>query len=209
MAGSFDASFDASFDSVAAVTLPVVGVDVPDHVAAALGRLFEQDKNKPYITGLVTAYVTPIQALESALWQLLTQRQVGTAIGVQLDAIGKLVNQARNGSGDYDYARYIRARISTNNSKGRFEDLLTIAKLVLNDTTLQIRITQEGAATIRMRVVGVISDTTAAILVSFVSIAAAAGVRLVVQWSVVATASALKFDIGPGLDVGNLAAAIG
>lgn len=191
------------------VPIPVIGTDVPDHVASALGRLFEQDKGKPTIVALVTAYVTPIQALESALWQLLTQRQVDTAIGAQLDALGKLVNQPRNGSIDTDYSRYIRARISTNNSKGRFEDLITIARLVLNDTTLQIVISQEGAATIRMRIVGVITDSTAAILVSFMAAAVAAGIRLVVQWSVVATAAAFRFDVGPGWDVGKLAAAIG
>ncbi|MBA3841166.1 MAG: hypothetical protein H0X39_00845 [Actinobacteria bacterium] len=164
---------------------------------------------KPFIAATLTAYVTPIQALESALWQLLMQRQVGTAVGVQLDALGKLVNQPRDGTTDADYSRYIRARISTNNSKGRYEDLLTIARLVLTDTTLQIRISQEGAATIRMRIVGVITDSTAAILVSFVAAAAAAGVRLVVQWSSVATAAAFKLDAGPGWDVGNLAAGIG
>ena len=170
-----------SFDT-ATVTTPVAGTDVPDHVAAALGRLLEQDKNKTNISNWVTAFVAPIQALESALWQLLTQRRINTAIGAQLDALGKLVGQGRNGAGDSDYARFINARIRTNVSRGRIEDLIAIARLVLNDALDVIAIAAYGTAAVSVRVTGdVVPDSTAAILISFLRDAHAAGVKLTLE----------------------------
>ncbi|MBA3841167.1 MAG: hypothetical protein H0X39_00850 [Actinobacteria bacterium] len=46
--GSFDSSFDSSFDRLVGLAgpltlVPVPGVDVPDHVAEAFSRMFEQD----------------------------------------------------------------------------------------------------------------------------------------------------------------------
>ncbi len=194
----------------ATVPLPVVGVDVPDHVAAALARLPEQDKNKTNIAALISVCVAPAQALESALWQLLTQRQVGTAIGAQLDALGKLVNAARNGASDADYPRFIKAQVSTNSSKGRIEDLLTIAKLILNNSAAVTVAKPEGTATIRVSTLNVaVTASTAAIVYSFLSQAVAAGVQLIYQWSTVAPASTFRFDVGPGLDVGALSSELG
>lgn len=202
--------FDSVVFDAAGLATPVAGVDVPDHVALALGRLCEQFKGKPNIASLLTALVTPTQALESCLWQLLTLRRPLTASGAQLDLIGKLVGQARNGSSDSDYARFISARIATNNSKGRVEDLIAITKLVLNIATIVIIVTRDGAATARVTTLNIaITDTVAAIVASFLQTAVAAGVRVVYQWSNVVPASTFTLDIGPGLDVGNLSSALG
>lgn len=172
----------ANFAKAINVPVPVLGTDVPDHVAAALGRLLEQDKNKTNIANLVTAFVTPAQALETALWQLLTLRAVGTAFGFQLDALGKLVNQPRNGAYDVDYVRYIKARIATNNSQGRVEDLIAIAKLVLNDSADLITIERRTVASVIVRVTGdIVPNSTAAILITFLRDAHAGGVKLTLE----------------------------
>src|SRR5690606_25505389 len=104
-----------------------------NHVAKALTRVLAQFKDKPNYRAVLTALVEPAQSVEDALQQLLLDRAVNTAIGVQLDALGKIVKQPRAGLGDEDYRRYVRARIATNRSKGTIADLLTIASLIVFD----------------------------------------------------------------------------
>jgi len=209
---SFDASFDASFDSgvTSTVPFPVVGVDVPDHIAQALARLPEQDKNKSRIAALLTSIVSPAQDLESALWQLLTQRFATTAIGSNLDSIGKLVGQPRNGLADVDYRTYIAARVSANRSSGLIEDLLKVAKTLINNTTAVITVAYGGPGTEIMRVTGITrTDAQGQALAAFEQTAVAAGIRIVVIYSSVVIASTFRYDVGPGYDVGNLATGIG
>lgn len=204
-------SFSAlSFSTgVATVPSPVVGVDVPDHVAAALGRLIEQFKNQPNIKALVSALAGPSQPLEAAYWQLLTQRTIYTGIGNVLDAIGNLVGQPRNGLSDSDYRRYLLARISTNDSGGLVNELLTIVKLVLNDPTATIVLKPEGTATVVIRI-GVIAVpvSVGTILSSLLDAAAAGGIRLLTEMSALAPGATFRFDTGPGFDVGGFAYAL-
>jgi hypothetical protein len=192
------------------VPLPVIGTDVPDHVAAALGRLLEQDKNKTNIAKLLTSLVTPQQDLESALWQLLTQRRITTAIGAQLDALGKLVGLARNGLSDTDYRVFIYVQIAVNTSRGRHEDLIAIAKLALQNTAALIEVKNQPVAQVVARV-GLITttDTLGSQLAGFLQAAAAAGVRVVTQWSNNSPGTTFTFDIGPGFDVGKMASTAG
>ena len=190
------------------VPFPVVGIDVPDHVAQALARLPEQDKNKPLIAALLTSIVTPAQNLEAALWQLLTQRFATTAIGSNLDAIGKLVGQARNGLADVDYRTYIAARISANRSMGLAEDLLRVAKTLIGNALAVITLSYGGPGTVIMRVTGITrTDIQGQALASFVQTAIAAGIRVLVIYSSVTPV--FRYDVGPGYDVGNLATGIG
>ena len=200
----------ATVTAVAGVPLPIIGTDVPDHIAQALARLPEQDKNKPLIAALLSSFVSPAQDLESALWQLLTQRFAATAIGSNLDAIGKLVGQPRNGLADVDYRTYVYARISANRSSGLAEDLLRVAKLIINNAAAVITLSYGGAGTVIMRVTGVTqTDAQGAALAAFVQAAIAAGIRVLVIYSLVIAAQTFRYDVGPGYDVGHFATGIG
>ena len=196
--------------SAPTVPLPVIGTDVPDHIAQALARLPEQDKNKPSIAALLSSFVSPAQDLESALWQLLTQRFATTAIGSNLDAIGKLVGQPRNGLADVDYRTYIYARISANRSSGLAEDLLRVAKLLINNAAAVITLSYGGPGTAILRVTGVTqTDAQGAALAAFVQTAIAAGIRVLVIYSMVIATQTFRYDVGPGYDVGHFATGIG
>lgn len=127
---------------------------------------------------LVTALITPFATLEAALLALLTQRGVDTAIGAQLDVLGKIVGQARNGLDDDDYRRYVRARISANRSQGVAEDLIKVAVLVLGNLAATIAVGTEGIATTYVNVTGItVTDGIANILLEFLQDAVSAGVR--------------------------------
>lgn len=181
MAAFDDLAFDDdAFDAlVPEVPIPTPGVEVPDHVLEAIKRLPQQFR-KPRIENVLRAFVGPSQPIESALWQLLTQRFITTAIGVQLDFIGTIVGQPRLGLDDDSYRRYIRARVAAHKSRGTTEELIKVASLVLLDIEVQIRVETQGPASVQVTLVSnTIPDGVAAIVVSFLRQSVDAGVKLV------------------------------
>lgn len=153
------------------------------HTDQALARLCQQFVGQPNIAALLTALTGTVQDVETALWQLLTERSVDTAVGVHLDAIGAIVGQDRNGLIDEDYRRYVRARIATNKSRGTIGDVLRIANLVLNDPAAYLEIDNQGAAAYVLRVNDVtITDDLADIMIDFLRDATAAGVRAILEY---------------------------
>lgn len=167
---------------------------IADHVNQALARLHEQHKGKTNIEALLTALTSPIQDIEAAMIQLLLERTIDTAIGVQLDVIGKIVGQPRNGLSDDDYRRHVRARIATSNSKARVADLIVVSRLVLDDPTTAIEVDQTGAAAVVTRLAGtLVTDTVAGFLMDFLRDTAAAGVRIHLQYLQAAEANSFQF----------------
>ncbi len=76
-----------------------------DHIQQGIGRLIHQWQDKPRVVGLLTSWLENVQQVEEVFDQLLTERSIDTAVGVQLDIIGELVGQKRlvtNGT----YLRY-------------------------------------------------------------------------------------------------------
>jgi hypothetical protein len=167
----------------------------------------DEDNN---IVKLLKGLLSPVQPLEEVLQHLKSERFIDTAIGTQLDIIGKLVGQLRNGMDDDTYRRHIRARIATHNSDGTVEDLLTIADLIVYDGDAHYVLKQEGTATARLRVDNIAIDATlGGILFDFIFDAKSGGVRVVVQWSEYPASQTFTLDTGPGLDVGHLSDDLG
>lgn len=155
---------------------------------------------------LIAALASSAQDIENCLQQLLLNRAVATATGVQLDLLGRVVGQLRLGLIDDDYRRYIRARIATNRSGGVTEDLIGIAKLIVNTTGAVYNVQPNGTATVVARIDGIaVTDSLGGIVFSFLQAAKSGGVRLVVQWSESVPSATFRLDSGPGLDVGHLA----
>jgi hypothetical protein len=154
------------------------------------------------ITKLLTALVTPHQSVEDTLQQLRTNRWIDSAEGAQLDLLGKIVGQLRNGLDDDDYRRYLRARISANISDGLVEDLIRVAVLIIDDDSITIEIDQQGMAAVVVRLSGALEATTAEILIKFLKLSVAGGVRVILEWSAVAPSGWFVWDTGPGWDDG-------
>lgn len=90
----------------------------------------------PNLNAFLAALLRPLQDLENVFFDVIRARFLGHATGVQLDAIGRLVGEARLGRlVDADFRRAIRLRILVNGSSGRPEDLISITRAWLGDET--------------------------------------------------------------------------
>lgn len=123
---------------------PVVVVDTDgtyvysgDHVERAVAQLIEIFR-KPRNGEWLAVTVGQVQELEDALWSLLTafDLDADSTAGAQLDLIGKIVGERRGALTDVQYRPALRARILTNSSNGRIEDLIGIIKALVPSATL-------------------------------------------------------------------------
>jgi len=110
------------------------------HVLEAINTLVEQFKNKPLIKSLVTAWVNQIQDIENMYYELRTERQLNNAVGVQLDGLGNIVGEKREGKDDDEYRNAIRVRILINKSNGTTENIYAVMKAFLNIDNVELKI---------------------------------------------------------------------
>lgn len=118
----------------------------------------------------------------------------GVGRGVQLDRIGKLVNQARGGASDAEYRPILRARIRANKSNGTPDDVINVF-LAMFAGEGSPEFTPGWVAQFTLRLVGVIMDplvVTAA--VGLLTSSTQAGTRAVLEWSTVDDSEMLICD---------------
>lgn len=96
-----------------------------------VSRFIEQFKNKADLEALTRIYLRQIQDLEDALFEIILERDLDNAIGVQLTTIGNIVQQPRTTSDDDEFRTAIRARIAINLSEATGEDMIKVAGLLL------------------------------------------------------------------------------
>src|SRR6266849_1566444 len=179
-------------------------------VKDAQDRLIQQYKRLK-LQNLVGSLATPAQDLEDALNQILTQRWIATAVGAQLDVLGKIVGQPRNNLDDGTYRLFIAARILVNKSSGGPEELYTILKTVLSSAaTLELRYFLPCEFTMTIHGVA-ISNDLATVLAALIKAARVAGVGAQLIWSTVDPSGTFTLDgtLSQALDHGALAEAIG
>lgn len=104
---------------------------VENHVELGLARLIEQYKESANFKALLTIYIQRYQALEDAIWQVITLRYIDTAFGVQLDGLGAIVNEPRGGLDDTSYLVVIKAKILILKSSGTGNQIQKILNLCI------------------------------------------------------------------------------
>ena len=73
--------------------------------------------------------------LENIFQDLLDDRSVDTAVGVQLDQVGLLVGELRNRRDDEEFRNAIKLKIAVNTSSGTVEDIIRVIKLLFGEET--------------------------------------------------------------------------
>jgi len=79
---------------------------------------------------LLATYTAEVQELEQAVWDVVRKRMAPYAEGVQLDYLGAIVGEARQGRSDDTYRVWIDARIAANSSLGRAPDVIAVLQIV-------------------------------------------------------------------------------
>lgn len=123
--GQYDTSNDPSATEFSGVRL---------HVPLALSRLTEFWRSKPNMIALQSDYAAEMQLLENAIWDVITQRLLPYAAGVNLNVLGAIVGQSRGGLTDPQYRARIQVRIRINRSFGRPTDVLEVLGMLSSDT---------------------------------------------------------------------------
>lgn len=104
--------------------MPVIAQKT-DYATQALSRLLGQFQNKTVITAIHAAISSEVQALEDMFISLQTLLDIATQVGVQLDGIGTIVGEARDGKTDASYRTALTARIAELYASGAGEDVIT------------------------------------------------------------------------------------
>jgi hypothetical protein len=194
---------DGSGGAVLSVTAGIS--HVANHTDLALARLAEQYRDRPNLAATLSAVTDQNQALEDALYDSHISTTLEGASAAQLDVLGRVVDQARQGLDDESFRHYLRSKIRLNRSNGTADDVYAVFALVL-PLGATMRLVEMPPAGFELQVFGAALDgATAAIFVGLLGKARAAGVGARLHWSVSAPASTFTLDAGPGLDVGHLA----
>lgn len=163
---------------------------IADHCDSGLAVLISQFRNKPRIEGFLCALLDSFNAAETATIDLLTKvLSIDQAEGAQLDIIGSIVTEPRNGRLDSDYRRYLRVRLAVNLSKGTYAELINVGSL-FTGVSSGWTIVLDGDGTFILFQPTAITDAVG--LQSRLEQAAPAGVRLVLQY--VPSGTAFRFS---------------
>jgi hypothetical protein len=108
-----------------------------EHVTTGLTFLTEQFKDAANVRAILRSYLGRIHELEDQTWDMLWAWTLDYAEGLQLDDVGAIVGQFREGRSDDDYRDAIRLRTRINRSKGRSSDMTDV--LLMLDPTAGYR----------------------------------------------------------------------
>ena len=95
-----------------------------DYTSLALARLASQFAESPKLRALLAQLVGPLEVVEGEADNLRDKRWIDTAVGAQLDGLGTIVGEGREGRNDDDYREALRFRVFINVSKGTPPDVI-------------------------------------------------------------------------------------
>ena len=100
----------------------------------AINRLIAQFKDKPKLEAFLNAVSNELQAFENASFELNSLLDIDTMEGAQLDGIGTIVVEPRQGKSDAEYRVALRQKIAANAGSGEPESVIETFLLVTGST---------------------------------------------------------------------------
>ncbi len=160
MTTAFSYILDVSSGSGGASPGPSEGgniVEITDVTAQGLARLIPEYLDTPRWQAWISSVLDSVQEMESAAADVWTNvLNIDDAEGVQLDLLGRIVQEARDGRLDADYRRALRVRVLVNRSQGRTEQLIKIARVFTSaddEVSAVVRVRDVLPARIEVRVI--------------------------------------------------------
>lgn len=149
----------------------------------------------------VQAFAAQIQSLEDATYDTRMLRRFDVAADQQLDDIGSIVGEARQGKSDVNYKTAIIAKINMNASCGEPERLIAALKALVTDA-VSVHYTEQYPSKVQLEF---ISDSDAASKYAYIQQVCSAGVLLIMLQEptgdlfTLSSSSASETDVATGL----------
>lgn len=105
-------------------------VYVADHRDRAKNTLMAQFRNRTLLPALAESVGQMAQTVEDIAFGYLLGMLLPFAIGDQLDKWGARVGEPREGLNDRNYRRFVNARILVNHSRGRWDEMIVLWRLL-------------------------------------------------------------------------------
>lgn len=122
-----------------------------EHEAKAKSRFIDQFKNKEKLAFAIASYAEQIQDLEDAAFEVIVERTLSSAVGVQLVTLARLVGAPVTTLVDAELRIIVQAQIAINLSDGTPEDLIKILALILSNSADEVfHITEEPTHQVRL-----------------------------------------------------------
>lgn len=102
-----------------------------------LDLLIQQFKDKPKFVQVLQLLTKQCEDIETAIFEFLNEFSIDTAVGAQLDLIGRLVGLNRNGRDDASYRTLLQIKVEINFSAGTPESLLKAAVALYDASNVQ------------------------------------------------------------------------
>jgi hypothetical protein len=125
--------------------MPVVS-QITDHADQAKARLTQQFRDRQRIRDLLDAFNAQTQDCEDEIFPLFQILDIDVMVGAQLDGIGEIVGQLRNGASDADYRIAIRGKIVINQGSGTPDEVILGYQFYTGSTLSSIDLSEEFPA---------------------------------------------------------------
>lgn len=159
--------------------------DTPvDHVAEAKDQVWNRFKKCPNFTALAKVTGKRFQILSNDLEDIRTVRDLDVANGANLDELGSIVGQDREGFSDLIYRTLIKAKTAANRSKGTTENLIDTALILRNSVIADIVYVELFPAAVQIDFLNSLETIQhQALIADLLFLTKLSGVRLVVTFS--------------------------
>lgn len=164
------------------------------HVEEAKDQLAQQFHGKAKLEALLGALIQQAQDAEDAAFSIHDGFNLDTAVGAQLDGLGGIVGEPRNGREDETYRLWIRARILLNRSSGKVGEIYDIFNLIIPAGTEPELTDYYPAAFVLSITGGALEPDLADQLSLILHQAKAAGVGASLTWQESADADTFQFS---------------
>lgn len=137
---------------------------------------------KPRMAAMLRSFLNRVQELEDAGWEVLEAFNINTADDARLAVLGRIVGQPNFGWSTETYRSIIRAKIRTNRSKSREDDIVDVIRLAMNSES-RIYLQHMSPATVLVWLTDGLDEDHEEALLFLMPKTRAAGVKMQLMWT--------------------------
>jgi len=123
--------------SVAEMISPLGFQYEPDHETRMLKRIPWFFRSKPKFRAMMKARAAAIQAYEDMVFDVMQSYFLPNAVGEQLNVLGRIVGERRDGLSNTDYRRFIGARILANKCTSTVDEYIRILDILCDECDIK------------------------------------------------------------------------